>query len=264
MTKKDVINTLEKIGDDTINGIKSSHGNIRIKIENFKKRLSFISDIISKGDYSKIKSIGKFYDSFEIDFKKIILVDNKEKILNKLLNNKFNNDKLIITVSVHFNKKNIDTIYKILFNESISSVCAYYSRKIHPIIENEIFSEYNNIDIKEEYLNNIYKVAENFRDKFINMNIDKQYFMDFVNYSSATQFYKNQIKESISGHDINCAAFTDMIFKYYENKILLEFVKMFFEREYSAIFNFDVIDSYILNKYNAFKSQNVVLNNILG
>ena len=36
MTKKDVINTLEKIGDDTINGIKSSHGNIRIKIENFK------------------------------------------------------------------------------------------------------------------------------------------------------------------------------------------------------------------------------------
>ena len=238
MNKKYVINRLEELKNNVIEKINSGYGNIKIKINNFKKHLSFVSDIILKSDYSKIEGLGESCENFEIDFKTIILVGKNEKVLNKLLN-KTRKNSMLLAVDISFHKKYIYITYKILF-DSVTSECAYCSRKVHYIIESEIFSEYNNVT--EEYLNNVYKVAENFKDKFTNINIGEQYFIDFINYSSAAPHQKNQIKELISGHDINCAAFTDMIFDNHENKILLEFIKMLFEREYSAVFNFNVID----------------------
>ena len=274
MNKKDVIDAFE-LKDSTIQEISTGRVNADIRIKNLKKLLSFISDIVLKSDYSKIINIYDQYGEFKTDFKKIILVGNKEKVLGKLLNNTRKNN-MILTVEVYFRKKNIDITYKILFDEKITSPYAYYLRKVHKVEQNKIFSEYNNningelgasetlLDITEEYLNNIYKVAENFRDKFTNINISEQCFIDFINCSFTTQYYKKQIKELISGHDINCATFTDMIFRYNGNKILLEFIKMLFEREYSAVFGFGVIDSHIIGKYNSLKSQNVVLDNILS
>jgi hypothetical protein len=259
MNKKDITNVLDMQFD--IKNISREGGNVNLKIKNLKKHLSFISDIVLKSDYSKIATINKSYDSFFAIFKKITLIGKEKIVLNKLLNNKSNNNKLLIKTTVYFYKRNIDIFYNIYFNEDYPHPVVLL-KKVHKVKQNKIFSEYNNIDIAEEYLNNTYKVSENFRDKFVNMNIDKQDFIDFIKNSSVTPYYQNQIKKNIPDCNIDHIIFTDMIFKYKNNRVLLEFIKMLFEREYSAVFGFNVTGSHIISRYNSFKSQNIILDNI--
>ena len=259
MNKKDITNVLDMQFD--IKNISREGGNVNLKIKNLKKHLSFISNVVLKSDYSNIENINQSYYGFSAIFKRIALIGKEKIVLNKLLNNKSNNNKLLIKTTVYFYKRNIDIFYNIYFNQD-PSYYVFISKKVHSIKQNKIFSEYNNIDLSEEYLNNTYKIAENFRDKFINMNIDKQCFVDFINNSSVAPYYQNQIKEIIPNCNIDHIIFTDMVFKYKHNRVLLEFIKMLFEREYSAVFNFNVIDSRIISKYNSFKAQNIILDKI--
>ena len=191
-----------------------------------KTRIDFFSNLVLKSNILNIKNIQNFREDNKlvISCNPIKVISNETLILNKLSNN--NQDYFTIEPYVFITKK-ICTIYNITvgqFRIVSKKVIEHKIKKNKPQRAQEtahagslalkplasardaLFSGslalkiYNNdIDITDNYLNNIYLIAENIKNNMINAEIDKETMLNFI---SGNKKIKTGINDKLTVYNL--------------------------------------------------------------
>ena len=243
------------------------------------KLINFVSDLILKSNIGNMKSIEKFDDkdnSIKIVFNSIQAIPEEDLIFNKLSNircNPFN-----IEGYIYFNSFSISIVYYTKINGVYFSI----GEKIikHKIKKYQIYNKYNNINITNNYFNEIYKVMENMKDIIINTKINKNTIIDFINLSAYNKKLKksnidfinrlpNELLKSSdiayiiinsSYSDIPIRDFIDVFF----NKVFIKSVPVdLLNYDYKSIIYDGIFDDKIVKKINAFDKQCEILKEVL-
>ena len=174
-----------------------------------KTRIDFFSNLVLKSDILNIKNIQNFREDNKlvISCNPIKVISNETLILNKLSNN--NQDYFTIEPYVFITKK-ICTIYNITvgqFRIVSKKVIEHKIKKNKPQRAQETahagslaLKIYNNdIDITDNYLNNIYLIAENIKNNMINAEIDKETMLNFI---SGNKKIKTGINDKLTVYNL--------------------------------------------------------------
>ena len=188
--------------------------------------INFISDLVSKSNIDIIKDINILSNSertVKISYVPIKTISKEELLLNKLSNKEYKPS--IIETYIFFNDSSISIMY---------DLDPYSTKYIHhEIRRRKILNKYNNTDITDNYLNNIFLVAENIKDNILKTKIDKNSVIDFINLNLYGDTYKkdnidfiNTLPNILGPLDIYEIA----KHSYYTDEPIHDFIKIFFNK----------------------------------
>lgn len=191
-----------------------------------KKLMDFISVLVSKSNIDNIKDIDILSNSdrtVKISYVPIKTISKEELLLNKLSNKEY--EPSIIETYIFFNDSSISIMY---------DLDPYSTKYIHhEIRRRKILNKYNNTDITDNYLNNIFLVTENIKNNILKTKIDKNSVIDFINLNLYGNTYKkdnidfiNTLPNILGPLDISEIA----KHSYYTDEPIHDFIKIFFNK----------------------------------
>ena len=180
--------------EQSLNDIKNSNNRTTKSVYNF------VQDLVSQNNIKNLQNIVNVKDyryHFSIPYKPIRLIPKEKLLLDKLLNNKYK-DIICINTVLHFKHMlSTEIFYYITVNDDLFSTIGVKLLK-HKLKKDtgkyKIINEYREIDITNDYLNNIFSVSENMRDRINGIKLAKITIVNFINMSTYNKKIK---KESI-------------------------------------------------------------------
>ena len=154
-----------------------------------KQVYDFISNLVLQSKIKNIQEIIKqrFEEFCTISYNPVKIISKEKLVLNKLLNNK---DCLFdILTMIIFNNSFVEIYYNIFINNAYAGIDAKVLRHSFKVYKNpnksKVINDY--INITDNYLNNIFSVAETMRDNITNIKFDKKILLDFIDSSKYTK-----------------------------------------------------------------------------
>ena len=278
-----------------------------MNIDEIKKKLEAIKDSdITKIDQiynfmvklisqSKTENIGAIYTDgnyktyLSIIYNQVKIIHRETAVLDKLLNNR--NDIIRINTILFFNNAlTINIYYDFVVNNNlysgITSKNIKHKLKTYKNTDkSKIINEYREIDITNNYLNNIFLVSENIKDNIIKIEFDKKIVIDFINLSIYNKKMKNdniKLVDTLPDKFAVSDLFTiyrqaNKQFTYNQiNKPIEDFINLIFNNVFiksisKDLLNYDdkniaydgIIDLKTIEKLNFFNGQYRILEEIL-
>lgn len=150
-----------------------------------KKLMDFISVLVSKSNIDNIKDIDILSNSdrtVKISYIQLKVISKEELLLYKLSNKEY--EPLIIDTYIFFRGSSVSILYDL----NLYGIDTKYI--YHEIRKHKIFNKYNNTNITDNYLNNVFSVAENIKNNILKTKIDKNSVIDFINLSLRGKIFK--------------------------------------------------------------------------
>lgn len=221
-------------------------------------------------------------------FNNIKVIQKEKLVLNKLLNNK--NDIFCIYTGVYFNHTTVKIYYSFLVNDTYTGIDAKVLKHKIKICKNtkksKIINEYREIDITNNYLNNIFSVSKNISNNLNKIKpFDKKIIIDFINlsrYSKKIKDYDIKLIDTLPDKFVISDFFTIYkqmpSYKKFDKQPILDFMNMVFNNIFKKsisedllILNYNIkniqydriINLKIIEKLNFFNEQYKILEEII-
>ena len=254
---------------------------------------NFITDLVLQGDIKNIQKINarnyniatRNYREYCSIFNNTKVIQKEKLLLDKLLNNK--NDIVSIYTGVYFNHTTVEIYYSILVNDTYTGIDAKVLKHKIKIYKNtynsKIINEYREIDITNNYLNNIFSVAKNISNNFVKIKpFNKKIVIDFINSSRYNKKFKDydiKLIDTLPDKFVVSDFFT--IYKQmpkFNKQPILDFMNLVFNNIFEKsipkdllILNYNIkniqydriINSKIIEKLNFFNEQYKILGEVL-
>ena len=251
-----------------------------------KQLMDFVLNLILSSKVSNIKNIINYtapYNMTEILYNTVKIASKEDLLLYKLLNKEF--QQFGIDIHILLTNKNISILYyflsekyakKIVLKHKIKKYKLGGSLALKPLRVQETAHAgslalriYNNdIDITDNYLNNIYLIAKNIGSNIANVKLDKKAIIDFINLGDYNNKVKNSCIQSINVmQDILKTSDIANIINNNTDRPILDFAnvfitKMFIKSKYKDLLNYDDFSIKAM-KVNILDKQVELLNEVL-
>ena len=212
-----------------------------------KQLMDFVLNLILSSKVSNIKDIINYtapYNMTEILYNTVKIVSKEDLLLNKLLNKEF--QQFGIDIHILLTNKNISILYYFLSGKYANKIVLKHKIKKYKMGGSLALRIYNNdIDITDNYLNNIYLIAKNIGSNIANIKLDKKTIIDFINFGDYSNKVKNLCIQSINVmQDILTTSDIANIINNNTDKPISDFAnvfisKMFIKSKYKDLLNYD-------------------------